>query len=931
MIDADRWPVAANDKRCDLMKVEQACRFRTSEGYGITAKSPGFDRSQEKALADAFNDAMIPVFSNVGNSILSCTVENPYALYAKNTLRTHETRKVIFTHGYIIPKDDYARMMQEIPQRFLAVPAAALMDIQNCSENMDQVEFPGTQYGELSFEEIVSKYNLDANRYSRLLMGAYETMTSNRSLRLYTNVPVEKREQMVRELTYCIVEGLLPIMKGKVSFSSGSDTRMTISVMPAGESIKHGDLVFGVEDDAYTNINFRDELSASCFRTLATASREERKALLDNMQAWLCEVVNVEEGLTLLQICAAFVYQSGQEMTYDVAFALFRGFQNVAGKSVSIKNSNALLTELVTYMIDNDMVTTQAVSHFAQWYLMDSSDRFRRKADIALKQTSTEIHVALVEAILQVPASQNARELLNILVADIPVDHAELTDETKEQLVVRIIREDIEELADFCELAMRNYTDAQIVKLARNLLADAQDRKLNNAENAVVVRALYHMEMTNTWFNLKDYSRLDDHIEEFSAEQMDVMVNNCLNIRVNLYSSIQECVDLLMRMSAQYPAFAVSLKKLMSSGKLNAEKQLLWEHYQTRTIFTENIDGSKVSDICQKYNTFLSKDGPFESKASALWRQYVEERMVALFTSNAEQASEAAHQKQMGYLFKQGNALAASFLEEAKRMRVSKQTKENLQRKVAEVFWSLINYDHIAYGDLSVAHELMEIEMVGAKKKRGIVNGCVRIMSKQDQASSLIQVIHGSKWSEKEWHDVSHLMFIMACKLISKKYFMPWDLLLLASWTGGEEYDLNCLNEYLTSIDQWCKQKKIKIRSYSADDSILLQNDTLCKYVRRNISNETAFGEKLISELKSGSKKSSARKEEKPSQRTMPPSTGRSERDGKNAQKNKGSNPASSKTQPASGNKLVQFDNPSPSQQPEKKGIFSNLFGKRGK
>ena len=288
------------------MKVEQACRFRTSEGYGITAKTPGFDRNQERVFADAFNDSLIPVFTSLGNSILSCSVEKGYALYAKNTLRTHETRKVIFTHGYIMSREDYAQMMQQMPQRLLAVPASALMDIQTCGENLEQVDFPGTQYGELSLEKLVSKYHLDTNRYSRLLMGAYEAMTSNRSLLLYTDAPVECREQLVRELTYCIVEGLLPVMKGKVSFSSGADTRMDISVLPDGKGIKHGDLVFGVEDDAYTNINFRDELSAACFRTLGSASWEERKDLLEKMQNWLCEKVNVEEGLTLLQICAAF-------------------------------------------------------------------------------------------------------------------------------------------------------------------------------------------------------------------------------------------------------------------------------------------------------------------------------------------------------------------------------------------------------------------------------------------------------------------------------------------------------------------------------------------------------------------------------------------------------------------------------------------------
>ena len=911
------------------MKIEQACRFRTSEGYGITAKTPGFDRNQERVLADAFNDSMIPVFSNVGNSILSCFVEKAYTIFAKNTLRTHETRKVIFTHGYIMSTEDYARMMQEMPQRLLAVPAADLMDTQNCGENLEQIDFPGTQYDELSLEEIMSKYNLDANRYSRLLMGVYETMTSSRSLRLYTNAPEEQREQLVRELTYCVVEGLLPIMKGKVSFSSGADTRMTISVLPANESIKHGDLVFGVEDDTYTNINFRDELSAACFQTLGSVNHEERKNLLKKMQNWLREVVNVEEGLTLLQICAAFIYQSGQKMTYDVAFSLFRGFYNVAGKTVSIKNVNALLTELVTYMIDNDMVTTQAISHFAQWYLMDSSEAFRRKTDLALKQTSVELHVALAEAILQMPMSQNVCELLNVLVADIPVDSPELTDATKDELILWIIREDVGELADFCEGVMRSYTGARIVDLSQRILADSQNRKLNNAENAVVLKSLYHMDTTDKWFALDDYNRLDCHIDEFTTEQMDVIVNNLLSIRVKLYSRIQERVELLMRMSAQHPAFRISLNKHMNSGQLNPEKQLLWEHYQTRTVFTAEVDGSKVSTICQTYNTFLSANGPFEKKVCVLWNKYIMERMTAEVKMDAEPSTEAGYQKKMGNVFKQGNALAVRFLEEANMMRVSEQTKDTLRFKVAEVFWNLITYDHIAYGDLKVSNDLLEIDVREARKKRAIVIGCTRIMTKPDQADALIQILHHYNWTEKEWADIQHLLVSLVCKLLAKKYFLSWDLLLLASWLDDEEYDLDCLNDYLLTIDRWRKQYKITVRSCSADDSVLLQNDALRKYVRRNISDETSLGAKLADELKAGRRKTSTRKEDKTTHRTVS-FAGCSDCSDKEIQKDKDSKNSDSKT-PQSGNRLVQFDNQTELRQPDKKGIFSSLFGKKGK
>lgn len=905
------------------MKVEQACRFRTSEGYGITAKTPGFDRNHEKALADAFNDSMIPVFANVGNSILSCSVDKAYTLYAKNTLRTHETRKVIFTHGYVVPTEDYARMMQEMPQRLLAVPASALMDIQTCGETMEQVDFPGTVYGELSLDEIAAKYHLDANRYSRLLMGAYETMTSNRSLRLYTSVPMEQREQLVRELTYCIVEGLLPVMKGRVSFSSGADTRMTISVLPAGEAVKHGDLVFGVEDDSYTNINFRDELSAACFQTLGSASREERKDLLEKMQNWLGEIVNIEESLTLLQICAAFIYQSGQKMTYDVAFGLFRGFQNAAGKSLSMKNANALLTELVSYMIDNDLVTTQAVSHFAQWYLMDSSAAFRRKTDMVLQNTSAELHVALVEAILQMPTNQNVRELINVLVRDLPVNSPELTDETRDQLALWIIREDADELAAFRDGVLRDYSDAKMTVLSQQLLSDAQDRRFNKAELEVIARTLYHMNAADTWFDQEDYARLDTHLEEFIPDQTDVIVANVLNIRVKLYSRIQERVDLLMRMSARYPAFHNSLNMLMRSGQLDAEKQTLWEHYQTRTIFTEDVTGDKVQEICRTYNSFMVAEGPFERKVRELWSRYMEDRMKAMMAGNGADHGEAADiRKKMANEFKQLNSLAASFLEEAARMRVSDQTREILCGRVAEAFWNLISYKHIACCDLRVSHELLEIDVPGQRRKCRILTECLQIMTRPDRTEMMIETVKSHRWSEKEWNEIQLLLTNLVCKLMAKKYHVSWDLLLLSCWLEDEEYDLDAFNDCLLKIEHWRKKQKITVRSWSADDSVMLRDNALRKQVRRSISDETEMGERLAAELKRGGRPA-AHREEKPARNPAPPA--------KQAERNprKESKPAPSQTQPK-GNRLVSFGEQTEPQKPEKKGLFSDLF-KRGK
>ena len=662
------------------MKVEQACRFRTAEGYGITAKTEGFDRSQEKLLAEVFNDSMSPIFPKLGTSILSCAVRGGYAFYSKNTLRTHETREAIFTHSYILAAEDYASMMRTMPQRLLAVPASALMDVQTSSEALEQVEFPCSIYGELSIDELFIKYQLTSARYSRLLMGAYEAMTSNRSLRLYTKVSVEEREQVVRELTYCIAEGLLPVLKGKVTFSSGSDTRMNISILQAGTPIRDGDLVFGVEDDRYTNIQYRDDLSTACFQALGSIDHEQRRKALQNMEDWLCEVIDIEKGLSLMLICIAYVCSCDRVLPYELSLSLFRSIAKVAGKSLPLKAANALLTDLVENVIDQDMVSTNFLSNIAEWYLMDSSELFRRQADKALLQAPEEDCVALVEAVISMPTNQNARELVCVLIQGIPADSAELAEDTKTQIIQWIIREDIAELSDFSDTVLSSYTPGQTTKLARQILSSAADRNLNGAEITVVARALHLMSPENKidCFTQEDYLLLDTHLDTFTGDLMKVVVANCLRIRIGFYNQISDQVDMIFQLSRRNSLFRMEMVRTLQAGAQSGQYTLLWEHFLTRTLFTQKTAGERVAEFCWKYNTFLDAAGPFEREATACWTKYVRERLEveALLELGIQKADEVAKQ----------------FLKDAERMRVSEETRQTLKRFVQNEFWGLVTF-----------------------------------------------------------------------------------------------------------------------------------------------------------------------------------------------------------------------------------------------
>ncbi len=889
------------------MKVEQACRFRTVEGYGITARTNGFDKTQEKLLAEVFNDSMSPVFSKLGTSILSCAVRESYAFYSRNTLRTHETREAIFTHSYILPADAYAEMMQEMPQRLLAVPASALMDIQSCGEELEQVEFPGTEYGELSLQEIIAKYQLTPERYSRLLMGAYEAMTSNRSLRLCTNVAIEDCERVVRELTYCIVDGLLPVMKGNVTFSSGADTRMNISILQSGEAVKGGELVFGVEDDSLTNIRYRDDLSAVCFQTLGGADREQRREMLQKMQGELCEMTDIEDSLTLLLICISFINCNPDKLNHDLSLSLFRSIAKAAGKSLSIKIANGLLTGLVGHMIEKNMISTKVLSNIAEWYLMDSSEEFRRQADQALERAPEAVCVALIDAVIAMPANDHARELTITLTRRISADSPELTKGTKDQLIFWIIRENVNELVDFRDSVIKSYTAAQMTALAVQILSSAKDRRLNGAEMEIVRSALAGM-TRDACFTQENYAQLDTHLGEFTEGAMKTLVENCLRVRIDQYSGLSEQVKLLLKLSKENPEFQTELTKIMQAGALTGNDALLWETYQTEVVFAPGVTGIDVYELCIKYNTFKNMSGPFERKAMKLWTGYAKGMLTSAFIGEDG--------------LRHADETAITLLKEAGRMTASNEMREVCKRFVANTFWELLDYDRIPTDALKISYEVSSIDVPNAAFKKPLVIAIGQILARPNQSENLVKTVKNSGLAEREQQRVQKLMYHIALRLMKQRRFVSWDLLLLYCWKSENEYDFDTLNNALFHIDGLMKEGKIRISANSAADSVLLRDPKLSKLVKKNISQETTLAIGLLNSLK-GSGALGKKTPDAPSNERRKP----------DAPSNPGVRTAGSRgSRPGSNGIANPFGEEKQKEQPpEKKGLFGGLFGKRGK
>ena len=244
------------------MKVEQACRFRLDVGYRTFDQSEGFGPEQEKELGEAFNDTMNSIFPRTGASILSCAVKRSNVFLARNTLRTdNHGRKTIFTHTYSMTIADYGKLMDTAPEKLLGIPMEQFLEYQTGSP-LATLDADMLSSGTMDARQLFEKYNLTSQRYKELLAGAYEAITEGKPLCLKTDLSDDETEQMVREIAYCVVLGLPAALKGRLSFSSGADTRMNLYTL-AGPNMNAGagDNVFGVENPQYTRIHVRDAVT----------------------------------------------------------------------------------------------------------------------------------------------------------------------------------------------------------------------------------------------------------------------------------------------------------------------------------------------------------------------------------------------------------------------------------------------------------------------------------------------------------------------------------------------------------------------------------------------------------------------------------------------------------------------------------------------
>lgn len=811
-----------------MMKVEQACRFRMDSGYGISARSPGFDAQQEKVLGEVFNDTMNSVFSEVGESVLSCTTRGQYVFWARSTLRTDiHSRTTIFTHSYIIPQRDYAAMIEQMPERLLSVPLDRLLNVQTGDGDMEAIEFPAADYQPLDTQALFEKYRLTPERYAILLHGAYEAITGNRTLNLFTTQSSEEQELLVRELTLCILDGLLPSMKKMVTFSSGPDPRMRINVIRSKVGLSGDALIFGVEDDQFTSIRSRDPLRTQMFRDLGRLNREQRKYYLDQIESCLSDMVNMDNCPSLQLIVVAYLRRC-TKLTPDTRLALFRNFGAAAGKTMDIKIANQLLEELVQEMIDSGSLGTRELSLIAEWYLADSSEGFRDLADPLFKKASVDVCVALETAILKrTPVNPNGRRLLCLLVNTVDAASTAITQELRSALMQWIVNEDISDLLFFCKASLARFSPRQMEKLVSETLKSTHGKVFSNVQTGIMKTAIENLTDNKILLSEEDISRLDSHIPDYTDELMQTVVTYLFRVRVAQFADVEQAVDLLMKLGNVSPKMKIRIEASLAYAKSPDIK----ECYQCRSLLPENVELWDIPKLCKEYNTFNNPGGPFEQ---AIYRRWIKgiSQYLQTYREDVRQADEAT----------------VRFLKESTRMGLSNVMINKTRETIVKRFWSILTVESIVKCDRPISHEISTVSAsfahLDTEYRRRLMSICGRIKKVPEDSHQLVKLMYDMTPNHADYPEIRKYLRWLMETIVINCHYLPFDLLLMRCAADSRKFDLDRMVDILKDLQDKLNRARIVTPECDAAASVFLGRNS---ELRRDIVKRLDSGS--ISEL----------------------------------------------------------------------------------
>lgn len=821
------------------MKLEQVCRFRGEAGYHVCAQSPGFTAEQEVEMGKLFNDTMNPLFPKIGQSVFTCAMGETGSIFlSRSTLRSSGGRTTMFTHSYVLSAGDYEQAMEENSgAALLALPMEEMLYVQPPTDQLPTLEPVPAAAPDLN--ALREKYRLDDERYAQLLMGAYRAITTSGSLCLYTKRPLEETPTMVRELAYCIAEGLLPMLKGRLTYSSATDARMKVCVSSSagGQAVGKPNIPFDVDQGLSVPKVKTDPMSHTFFLALAHAPSLERHAMLDKMQRWLSDLSDEGKGTSLGMVVAAYYLSSGQALHKEEAARLLASVLNSArGSGVNQQALDGVIARLMEILYQEG-ACPNALPQLVERCLLGASDYYDQALYSLLTLAPVFACADLIQTLIHLTDQRppKIKPLVIRLLAHIPPDAEEL-DHLATDLIRWAAAQDVTELSDKCLALAERISDPNKKELVHTLLDEAGDQPLRMCESTILFSLLKHLGQTpDTRLDAPHCAMLDRRFPTLPREYQSLLLGYCLAVRIPAAPS---STALLQQIARDTPPFFSALAACLR----NPQNRMIpvWEAYQAETLLKKGMDYSALAQVCNAENQFLNTGGPFEKQVVILWLACLDQELDPNDTMN--------------HLV----TVVSQSMDNLSQVRLSRELRAEAIEQAADLMWNHLSYRSILTAPISPPHALMVSRDPRAAKKLELLRRIQNFWRNCKDITPIADVFFDdqSPYTARDQNEIRTHLYDLNCYLLQEHRVFSWDLLILHSYAQDEDgdyyYDCRTVAEDVARMEAEGLIPP-EVKAPLKHSSLLLEDEDLRKEMRKYITHKSPrilqeLGEELKAE-----------------------------------------------------------------------------------
>lgn len=762
------------------MKVEQACRFRTDDvGYQICARSPGITANHDRELS-FFNSTMTALFRQdasvprMGQSILSCVcsqeegAEGQFFILARSTMRTDiKGRPSIFTHARFLELEAYRRWAAQEPGGVFCLSPEPMLTGQTGESRLDTLESDTLPQQPLSLAELRQRYQLDDDRYGKLLRLACQAITEGGCLCLLTEKPLEETETLVREIAFCIAQGLLPDLRWKLTCCSAGDSRTTLCV-----SSRQGGKMLGLADyeydlDTHSPAVPEDAFLDTFFRQVASLEDSAREALLRQVQQSLEGLLPASRASA--EMIAAFWHKlTGSALSPEDRSRVMMNLLLCARlpEADPAALEQALLETLAGWPMQEQPLPEKMLRQLLERYYQAPADSAYRQGLCSLLNLSDEeARMLLQEDAPQLLRPENAPMLQQLLSIR---QERPLEESLALTLAGGILRQSMDALAEPCMALTEQLSGPSCRRLAGELLENARGRALTSMEQDVLnsLLGLLLERGGADRLDLATETLLDAHFAEYNESLLDTCT--AYTLRLRLADESEEALALLSRLDREQPRWLELLRQALLN---QCPESRLWSRWQCRKLLEGCHSYDRLLWACQSYDGPRHSMDLFEQQCAALW--------VSLFTRTLEGADS------MKTLSDRLSQMEQPLKEAALSLTIQEQIREDCAGAVVEAASCRMLLFEFALMNSreQVMHLLQALPQRIQNGFRGILLETVsRFWSDPEDASPVLRLTDQPTLPVKEREELRELLFPLAAQLEREKGILSWDLLLASCY-----------------------------------------------------------------------------------------------------------------------------------------------------